>query len=108
MEDRSSRRVRTLVTQKARRGLSAIEIACALISMMARSTCSNQRPNTLMQDRISQRRPKPLAPHGRTIHLGQSRPNWAVLAMSGLRPIATNLRTWLVVRFVPNPDVRSY
>jgi hypothetical protein len=68
MEDRSSRRVRTLVTQKARRGLSANEIACALISMMARSTCSNQRPNTLMQDRISQRRPKPLAPHGRTIH----------------------------------------
>jgi hypothetical protein len=40
MEDRSSRRVRTLVTQKARRGL-------------------------LTQDRISQRQPKPLAPHGR-------------------------------------------
>jgi hypothetical protein len=54
MEDRSSRRVRTLVTQKARRGLSANEIACALISMMVRSTCSNQRPNTLTQDRISQ------------------------------------------------------
>ena len=34
--------------------LSANEIACALISMMARSTrCSNQRPDTLMQDRIS-------------------------------------------------------
>jgi hypothetical protein len=47
MEDRSSRRVRTLVTRKAQRGLSANEIACALISMMARSTCSNQRPNTL-------------------------------------------------------------
>jgi hypothetical protein len=75
MEDRSSRRVRTLVTQKARRGLSANEIACALISMMARSTCSNQRPNTLMQDRISQRRPKPLAPHGRTIHSGQTEKN---------------------------------
>jgi len=54
MEDRSSRRVRTLVTRKARRGLSANEIACALISMMVRSTCSNQRPNTLTQDRISQ------------------------------------------------------
>jgi len=54
MEDRSSRRVRTLVTRKARRGLSADEIACALISMMARSTCSNQRPDTLMQDRICQ------------------------------------------------------
>src|SRR6266404_3563015 len=67
MEDRSSRR-RANPGDKARRGLSANEIACALISMMARSTCSNQRPNTLMQDRISQRRPKPLAPHGRTIH----------------------------------------
>jgi hypothetical protein len=77
MEDRSSRRVRTLVTRKARRGLSANEIACALISMMARSTCSNQRPNTLMQDRISQRRPKPLAPHGRTIHSGQTEKNSA-------------------------------
>jgi hypothetical protein len=65
MEDRSSRRVRTLVTPKVRRGLSANEIACALISMMAPSTCSNRRPNTLTQDRISQRRPKPLAPHGR-------------------------------------------
>jgi hypothetical protein len=39
----------------------------------AGSTCSNQRPNTLTQDRISKRRPKPLAPHGRTIHVGQSR-----------------------------------
>ena len=54
MEDRSSRRVRTLVTHKVQRGLSANEIACALISMMARSSCSNQRPDTLMQDRICQ------------------------------------------------------
>ena len=38
MEERSSRRVRTLVTLTARRGLSANKIACALISMMARST----------------------------------------------------------------------
>jgi hypothetical protein len=42
------------------------------ISMMAGSTCSNQRPDTLMQDRISQDRRKPLAPHGRTIHKGQT------------------------------------
>jgi hypothetical protein len=55
MEDRSSRRMRTLVTQMAVRGLSGNEIACALISMMARSTTrSNQRPDTLMQDRICQ------------------------------------------------------
>jgi hypothetical protein len=55
MEDRSSRRMRTLVTQMANRGLSANENARALISMMARSTTrSNQRPDTLMQDRICQ------------------------------------------------------
>ena len=51
MEDRSSRRLRTLVTLMAHRGLSANENASALISMMARSTTrSNQRPDTLMQD----------------------------------------------------------
>jgi hypothetical protein len=53
MEDWSSRRVRTLVAQKARRGLSANEIASALISMMARSTCSNQRSRiSVMDDRL--------------------------------------------------------
>jgi hypothetical protein len=54
MEDRSSERVRILVTQMARRGLSANENACALISMVARSKSSNQRPDTLMQDRKPQ------------------------------------------------------
>jgi hypothetical protein len=55
MEDRSSERVRTLVTRMADRGLSANENARALISMMARSTTrSNQRPDTLMQDRHRQ------------------------------------------------------
>ena len=55
MEDRSSRRMRTLVTRLAPGGLSANEIARALISMMARSTTrSTQRPDTLMQDRICQ------------------------------------------------------
>jgi hypothetical protein len=73
MEDRSSRRMRTLVTQMALvRGLSGNEIACALISMMARSTRSNRRPDTLMQDRYLARSMKPLATHGRTIHLGHS------------------------------------
>src|SRR2546423_11612035 len=38
MEVRSSRRVRTLVTQMARQGLSANKLVRALISMMARST----------------------------------------------------------------------
>jgi hypothetical protein len=54
MEDRSSRARANTVTQMAVRGLSANEIACALISMMARSAKgSNQRPDTLMQDRTS-------------------------------------------------------
>src|SRR6266567_4480030 len=69
MEDRSSRRMRTLVTLLAQRGLSANEVARALISMVARSTTrSNQRPDTLMQDRSPPPRRKPLATHGRTIH----------------------------------------
>src|SRR5215831_3970689 len=56
MEDRSSRRLRTLVTHWPVRGLSANENAGALISMMARSTNrSNQRPDTLMQDRRADR-----------------------------------------------------
>ena len=36
------------------RGLSANQNARALISMMARGKCSNQRPDTLMQDRRRQ------------------------------------------------------
>ena len=70
MEGRSSRRMRTLVTQLARfRGLSDNKIAGALISMMARSTTrSNQKPDTLVQDPTFARSTKPLAPHGRTIH----------------------------------------
>src|SRR5947207_9499155 len=49
MEVRSSRRMRTLVTQMVQ-SRPANENARALISMMARSKCSNQRPDTLMQD----------------------------------------------------------
>ena len=41
--------------------------------MMARSKSSNQRPDTLMQDRTPPDRRNPLATHGRTIHLGQTR-----------------------------------
>src|SRR3974377_799554 len=47
------RHVRTPVTRLAHSRRSANQIACALISMMAGSTCSNQRPDTLMQDRIT-------------------------------------------------------
>src|SRR5260370_24516366 len=42
--------------------------------MVARSTTrSNQRPDTLMQDRSPPPRRKPLATHGRTIQSGQTR-----------------------------------
>jgi hypothetical protein len=70
--------------------LAANKIACALISMMARSTCSNRRPNTLTQDRISQRRPKPLAPRGRTIHWVKS----AALDVDHALPVYPNKRTF--------------
>ena len=41
--------------------------------MVARSKSSNQRPDTLMQDRKPTARRKPLATRGRTIHWGQNR-----------------------------------
>jgi hypothetical protein len=37
--------------------------------------------------------------------LGPSRPKWAVRAMSGLPPVATELRTSMAVRFVPTSDI---
>src|SRR5450631_2232473 len=37
--------------------------------------------------------------------VGHSRPNWAMRAMSGLPPLATELRTSLEVRFVPTTDL---
>src|SRR4029453_622845 len=99
------RRVRTLVTRKARRGLSANEIACALISMMARSTCSNQRPNTLTQHRISQRRPKasctarPDHTFGSNSDLGRGR------AKSALPCTADIARGPALVRWGPKADM---
>src|SRR5215471_9622088 len=67
-------------------GLSANEIARALISMMARSTtCSNQRPDTLMQDRTSAHSTKSSC-NARPDHtLGQERTSAGYLAMSALR-----------------------
>jgi hypothetical protein len=37
--------------------------------------------------------------------VGQTLPNWAVGTMSGLSPLATELRTSLMVRFVPDSDI---
>jgi hypothetical protein len=59
MEDRSFRRMRILVTTRPVRGLAANETACAMTSMMARSTNrSKPRPDTLMQDRNPDRSTK--------------------------------------------------
>jgi len=74
MEDRSSQRLRTLVTRLAGRGLSANEIAGALISMMAGSN----EPLQSEAGYIDARPPTArltilLATHGRTIHSGQAR-----------------------------------
>src|SRR4030081_3652361 len=53
--------------------------------MMARSTTrSNQRPDTLMQDRSPPARRNLLATHGRTIHWGHFRKFGLVTEMSGL------------------------
>jgi hypothetical protein len=65
------------------------EIACALISMVARSmTRSNVRPGTLMQDPHPTDRRKPLATRGRTIHQGQTQGRLALISArhAGLRP----------------------
>jgi hypothetical protein len=51
---------------------------------MARSPCSNQRSDTLMQDRSPLTRRNLLATHGRTIHWVKSGPTATSAAMSGL------------------------
>ena len=38
--------------------------------------------------------------------MGHLRPNWTVRAMSAFLPLATELRTLLEVRFVPNADIQ--
>src|SRR5215467_4120520 len=61
--------------------------------MMARSTNhSNQRPDTLMQDRKAARSTKPLATHGRTIQMGHERRFRDVRDQSGLPPTPERLR----------------
>jgi len=71
MEDRSSRRMRTLVTRMARRGLSVNEVARALISMMVRSKTAPTRDRIHWCKTAYHQIDEPLATHGRTIHLGQ-------------------------------------
>src|SRR5260370_40384165 len=54
--------------------------------MVARSQSSNQRPDTLMQDRKPTARRKPLATRGRTIHWVKRRPRQAGRFFRGARP----------------------
>jgi hypothetical protein len=70
------------------RGLSGNENACALISMMARSKCSNLRPDTLMQDR---------SPPTRRNHLQRT-------AGPYIGSFATELGVPRHVRFTPDSD----
>jgi len=76
MEVRSSRRVRTLVTQMARSGLSTNEIALALIPMMARSKTLQSKAGYIDARPLPPYPRNSLATHGRTIHLGQKRHSW--------------------------------
>jgi len=71
MEVRSSRHVRTLVTRLAPRGLSANEVARALISMMARSTMLQSKAGYIDARPLTASSTRTLATHGRTIHAGQ-------------------------------------
>ena len=105
MEVRSSRRVRTLVTQMARSGLSANEIAPALISMMARSETLQSKAGYIDARPLPPYRRNSLAMHGRTIHSGQ---NAEILITSLCFPLYPQEQTSTAdmpeVRFVPKAD----
>ena len=45
---------------------------------------------------------------GPTSEMGRSQPNWAFCAMSGLPALATELRTSLLVRFVPKAEALDW
>jgi hypothetical protein len=77
MEERSHRHILNLVTQMTITGLSANEIECALIPMMARNISSTMKPNTLTHDQTRYLK-LILATHGRSIHLGHV---WTALAL---------------------------
>ena len=86
MEVRSSRRMRTLVTQMAHRGLSANEIARALISMMARSTTLQSEAGYIDARPLTTNSTK-LSCDARPDHtLGQSRRSHRVRGMSAFAP----------------------
>src|SRR5258707_15004854 len=77
--------------------------------MMARSTTrSNQRPDTLMQDRLPPARQNPLATHGRTIHVGHFRKGTLAIARSALPSHADIVSPPLRVRELPQAEVKRH
>jgi hypothetical protein len=61
--------------------------------MMVGSKSSNQRPDTLMQDRIRQIDGNPLAPHGRTIHMGHRRTSTSATGKACFAPMSGHRQT---------------
>src|SRR5258705_7524804 len=73
---------------------------------MARSKCSNQRPDTLMQDRSPPARRNLLATHGRTIHRVTSVRTRTACNSSASPPIA-DIRAGIYLRsFGPLTDLQ--
>jgi hypothetical protein len=91
MEVRSYRRVRTLVTQMARSGLSANEIAPALIPMMARSET--------LQSKAGYIDARPLPPLDEILLRRTAGPY--IGSKADFAALSGN------VRFTPNSDMRS-
>src|SRR6266404_807070 len=87
------------------RGLSANEIARALISMMARSTALQSKAGYIDARPLTASSAKSTC-NARPDHtLGQSRRFWAVRGKSAYPPRATEQRTWFFDRFVlPEAD----
>src|SRR3954470_13452932 len=73
MEVRSSPALANTGDPNGPRGLSANEVAGALIPMMARSTMLQSKAGYIDARPLPPDRQNSLATHGRTIHLGQSR-----------------------------------
>jgi hypothetical protein len=67
---------------------------------------SNQRSDTLMQDRSPSTRQNLLATHGRTIHLDHKQTLHQVYVMSALPPKADVAKRGGDVRYVPKADIR--
>src|SRR3954471_15592165 len=100
MEIRSSRRFRTLVTQMVLRGLSANEVAGALIPMMARSETLQSKAGYIDARRY-RRIGEILLRRTAGPYIGSFASFGPVRAKSAFPPIATDEQTCGEVRSVP-------